>query len=70
MKIAITAGGSVTADFTLKEGNRRPNQQMRSEVCLITNRSIPTTNFIPLRMRGRRSGTNLHHVPRSGLPSE
>jgi streptogramin lyase len=29
-KITITSGGSATADFTLKEGTYRPNQQMRS----------------------------------------
>ncbi|HTC62158.1 MAG TPA: carboxypeptidase-like regulatory domain-containing protein, partial [Candidatus Saccharimonadales bacterium] len=29
-KITIAAGGSATADFTLKEGTYRPNQQMRA----------------------------------------
>ena len=29
-KITIASGGSATADFTLKEGTYRPNQQMRS----------------------------------------
>src|SRR4029077_8207766 len=29
-KITVAAGGSATADFTLKEGTYRPNQQMRS----------------------------------------
>ena len=29
-KVAVTAGGNATADFTLKEGTFRPNQQMRS----------------------------------------
>jgi streptogramin lyase len=29
-KITVTAGGNATADFSLKEGNYRPNQQMRS----------------------------------------
>src|SRR6267142_1782684 len=28
-KITVTAGGNATADFTLKEGTFRPNQQMR-----------------------------------------
>jgi streptogramin lyase len=31
-KITIAPGGSATADFTLKEGTYRPNQQMRSGV--------------------------------------
>jgi virginiamycin B lyase len=31
-KVTITAGGNATADFTLKEGTYRPNQQMRSGV--------------------------------------
>jgi len=31
-KVTITAGGSATADFTLKEGIYRPNQQMRTGV--------------------------------------
>ncbi len=29
-KVTVTAGGNATADFTLKEGTYRPNQQMRS----------------------------------------
>jgi streptogramin lyase len=29
-KITVTAGGNATADFSLKEGTYRPNQQMRS----------------------------------------
>src|SRR6202162_972177 len=31
-KITIASGGSATADFTLKEGTYRPNQQMRSNL--------------------------------------
>jgi streptogramin lyase len=31
-KITIAPGGSATADFTLKEGTYRPNQQMRSGI--------------------------------------
>src|SRR3984893_4487685 len=29
-KVTVTAGGNATADFSLKEGTFRPNQQMRS----------------------------------------
>jgi streptogramin lyase len=29
-KVTVTAGGNATADFSLKEGTYRPNQQMRS----------------------------------------
>jgi hypothetical protein len=31
-KVTIASGGSATADFTLKEGIYRPNQQMRSNM--------------------------------------
>jgi virginiamycin B lyase len=31
-KVTITAGGSATADFALKEGTYRPNQQMRGRL--------------------------------------
>src|ERR1700693_3384356 len=31
-KITIASGGSATADFALKEGTYRPNQQMRSNL--------------------------------------
>src|SRR5260370_30093347 len=31
-KVTVTAGGNATADFSLKEGTFRPNQQMRSDL--------------------------------------
>src|ERR1700686_3122280 len=31
-KVTITAGGTATADFALKEGTYRPNQQMRGRL--------------------------------------